>query len=116
MRSRSVRALVVCALLSIVSSFPSADSTTQTLPFSQDWSNTGLITTDDSWAGVPGIIGYRGDALTGGTGVDPQTVVTEGVPVIDVIANQTTPNTHDWWCRRVPPGEPGRRAPGLWNR
>jgi hypothetical protein len=40
-----------------------ADGTAQTLPFSQNWSNTGLITTSDDWSGVPGIIGYRGDGL-----------------------------------------------------
>ena len=99
MRSRSARALVVCALLSLVSSFPSADTTTQTLPFSQDWSNTGLITTDDSWAGVPGVIGYRGDGLTGGTAVDPQTVVAEG----------------HRRRRRIPPRESSRRAPRVGN-
>src|SRR5262245_61622726 len=46
----------------------SADLSPQTLPFSQDWTNTGLITTDGNWAGVPGIIGYRGDDLTTATG------------------------------------------------
>src|SRR5262245_25991213 len=44
-----------------------ADSTPQTLPFSQDWSNTTMITVNDNWTGVPGIIGYRGDGLTGAT-------------------------------------------------
>ena len=69
-----------------------ANNTAQTLPFSQDWTNTGLITTDDDWSGVPGIIGYRGDGLTGATGVNPQTVVAEST-VVDVNANQTSPNT-----------------------
>ncbi|HLO14966.1 MAG TPA: hypothetical protein VK206_09055, partial [Anaerolineales bacterium] len=70
-----------------------ADNTVQSLPFSQNWSNTGLITTSDDWSGVPGIIGYRGDGLTSTTGVDPQTVVADGTGVIDVNANQTNPNT-----------------------
>src|SRR5574343_57852 len=69
-----------------------ADATYQTLPFSQNWSNTGLITVDDNWSGVPGIIGFRGDSLTGSTGTDPQTILAaEGT--IDVNANQTAPNT-----------------------
>ncbi len=71
-----------------------ADTTPQTLPFSQNWTNTGLITTDDNWSGAPGIIGYRGDALTGGTGVDPQTVVADGSATpVDVNANRNDPNT-----------------------
>ncbi len=60
--------------------------------FTQDWSNTGLITTNDDWSGVPSIIGYRGDGLTGGTGTDPQTILAEST-VINVIANQTAPNS-----------------------
>src|SRR5262245_9901298 len=55
-----------------------ADTNPQSLPFSQNWSNTGLITTDDNWTGVPGIVGYRGDALTSSTGTDPQTILADG--------------------------------------
>ncbi len=69
-----------------------ADNTAQTLPFSQDWTNTGLITVSDDWSGVPGIIAYRGDGLTATTAVDPQTVVAES-SVIDVNANQLNPST-----------------------
>jgi predicted extracellular nuclease len=70
-----------------------ADNTAQSLPFSQNWSDNGLITANDNWSGVPGIIGYLGDdPSTTTAGVDPQTVL---VPFAtqDVIANQTTPNT-----------------------
>jgi hypothetical protein len=79
----------------LVGSLPAtADTTAQQLPFSQDWSNTGLITVSDDWAGVPGVIGYRGDAMVGGTGVDPQTITADGSATpIDVNANQTSPNT-----------------------
>jgi len=35
-----------------------ADNTAQFLPFSQNWVNTGLITTNDNWSGVPGIVGF----------------------------------------------------------
>jgi len=71
-----------------------ANNTYQSLPFSQDWSNTGLITVNDDWSGVPGVIGYRGDALTSVNDVDPQTVLGQESPlVVDVNANQTNPNT-----------------------
>ncbi|MBI4853875.1 MAG: VCBS repeat-containing protein, partial [Acidobacteria bacterium] len=68
------------------------NTTTQTLPFTQNWSNTGLITTDDNWNNVPGIVGYRGDDITNATAVDPQTLLGEGTITIDVIANQNNPN------------------------
>src|SRR4051812_25740239 len=61
--------------------------------FSQDWSNSGLITTNDDWSGVPSIVGYRGDGFTTATGVDPRTLTGDGTVVIDVNANQTNPNT-----------------------
>ena len=71
-----------------------ADSTYQTLPFSQDWTDTNLITTDDDWSNVPGILGYRGDGLTGSTGTDPQTILGDGSTTpIDVLADETNPNT-----------------------
>ncbi len=63
------------------------------LPFSQNWSNTGLISTDNNWSGVPGIVGYRGDGLAGATGVDPQTILQDGSATpVNVLANQTNPN------------------------
>ena len=62
--------------------------------FSQDWSNTGLIAASDDWSGVPSIVGFRGDGLAGGTGVDPRTITGSGTPVVDVNANQTNPNTY----------------------
>jgi uncharacterized protein len=72
----------------------SADTTAQAVPFAQDWSNTGLITTDDGWAGVPGVIGYRGDGLTAANDVDPQTVTADGSSTpVDVNANQLNPDT-----------------------
>lgn len=57
----------------------------------QDWSNTGLIGTSDNWDSVPSIVGFRGDALTGTTGTDARTI-TGTSTVVDVNANQTTPN------------------------
>ncbi len=61
--------------------------------FSQDWSNTALITASDNWSGVPYIIGFRGDDLTTATGTNASTILTTS-NVIDVNANQTNPNTN----------------------
>src|SRR6185503_11793115 len=91
-RAVTALALTIALLVVFVCFSVSADNTVQTLPFTQNWSNTGLITTDDNWSGVPGIVGFRGDGLTGGTAVDPQTVLAES-NVVDVNANQTNPNT-----------------------
>ncbi len=95
-RIRQLFLLTLSCLLFIglVSAHPiHADSIAQTLPFTQDWSNTGLITTNDDWSGVPGIEGYLGGGLTSSNDVDPQTVLIEDpLPTLDVIANQTNPN------------------------
>ncbi len=70
------------------------DATYQTLPFNQNWANTGLITEDDDWSGVLGIMGYDGNVSTDVTDVDPQTITVDGVTTqIDVYANRTEPNT-----------------------
>ncbi|MCX6873772.1 MAG: hypothetical protein NTW21_08185, partial [Verrucomicrobia bacterium] len=87
--------LLIGIALAGSSSFTRADATYHSLasgPFTQNWSNAGLITTDDNWSGVPGIVGYRGDDLTAVTGTDPRTVTAESM-VVDVNANQTAPNT-----------------------
>ena len=75
-----------------------ADTTPHVLSggtFSQNWSNAGLITANDNWSGVPSITGYLGDLFpsTSTTGVDPRTILTSN-GVVDVIANQTAPNTN----------------------
>ena len=71
-----------------------ADNAAQTVPFTQNWANIGLITVNDNWAAVPGVTGYRGDDLTTATGVDPQTILADGSATPqNVIANQTNPNT-----------------------
>ncbi|MBN8612369.1 MAG: hypothetical protein J0L92_17370 [Deltaproteobacteria bacterium] len=59
----------------------------------QDWTNLGLITANDSWSGVASIEGYRGDGGASGTGVNPTTVTADLSGVIDVNANQTNPDT-----------------------
>lgn len=74
------------------------NNTYQMLPFSQDWSDTGLITTNDDWSGVPGIVGYLGDYTTGSpTNVDPQTLLADySSTSVDVNANRNDPNTFTW--------------------
>ena len=68
--------------------------TAQPLPFSQDWSNTGLITADNVWTGVPGIVGYGGNDLSTVIGVDPQTILADGSATpLSILANKTDPGT-----------------------
>ncbi len=86
--------LLLAALAMTVIGRSHADNTAQTPPFAQDWSNTTLISANDDWSGVPGIIGFRGDGLTGGTGTDPQTILAADTSgVVDVNANQINPDT-----------------------
>jgi hypothetical protein len=89
------RFVLVSAGLVLASASAFADSTPQALPFTQDWTNTELITLSDNWSGVPGIEGYLGQDLTAATGVDPQTVTATSTTAndLDVVANQTAPNT-----------------------
>lgn len=79
-------ALLVVGAVSVAS----ADSVPQSLPFAQNWTNIGLITVNDDWSGVPGVVGYLGDiATTSLTGVNPTTLLGDSVGAVDVIANQT---------------------------
>ena len=87
------RPLALATLLSSAVLAAHADNAPQTLPYAQSWTDTALIATNDNWSGIPGVVGYRGDAITGGTGIDPQTLLGEGTVVVNVIANQTNPNT-----------------------
>lgn len=91
------RALYVALAIAAALTLPAfADTTPQTLPFAQNWTNVGMITVNDDWSGVPGIEGYLGDdASTTASpygGGDPQTVLTF-FGAIDAIANQANPNT-----------------------
>lgn len=87
--AKSLGRMSLCGMMGITS-VAVADTTPQTIPFSQDWTNIGLITANDNWSGVPGIIGYRGDAMVGGTAVNPQTVVADGSATpVNVLANLT---------------------------
>ena len=88
-----VRALIVVGVLLVFVLPAGANTSPQTLPFSQEWTNTGQITANDNWTGVAGIEGYLGQDLTTSTGTDPQTLLgTSSVANdLDVIANQTNP-------------------------
>jgi hypothetical protein len=86
---------VFCLLLTSITGFSQTYHNLSGGNFSQNWTNTGLITTNDSWTNVPSIIGYLGQDLTTATGTDPQTILTAASAVsndIDVIANQNNTN------------------------
>ncbi len=91
--SSSKRGSLFAALLLCVSLTAPvfANATPQTPPFTQNWSNIGLITANDDWAGVPGVEGFLGQDLTLVTGTDPQTLLTGASSVagdLSVLANQ----------------------------
>ena len=93
MRKIATLFLALAAIVALARS-AGADGTYQTLPFTQDWTNIGLINVSDDWSGVPGIIGFRGDNVTALIGVDPQTLTADVSPgPVDVNANQTNPVT-----------------------
>jgi methionine-rich copper-binding protein CopC len=89
----AVPLLIATFLVAILGALPvSANATPQPLPFSQDWSNTGLITADNNWNSVPGVVGFIGNNLTRTEGTDPQTILVGG-DMVGVLANQTNPGT-----------------------
>lgn len=91
---QAVRKLALAGL-SLGCALAHADNTYHVLAdgsFSQDWSNTSMITVNDDWSGVPSIMAYRGDGLATGTGADPRLVLAFGTSPINVIANETAPS------------------------
>ena len=97
-RELKTTALILAVILTIgagyLASFKvEANNTAQTPPFTQNWSTTTLITVDDDWSGVPGIVGFRGDDLNTTIGVDLQTVLGDGsMTPVDVNANRSDPD------------------------
>ena len=71
-----------------------ANTTPQTLPFTQDWSTTGtLLTTANDWSAVPGITGYQGaDAATTVAAIDPRSILIPDTTV-QVFVNSAPTNT-----------------------
>ena len=60
----------------------------------QNW-GTNQITGNDDWSGVPSIQGFLGDISAATTNdVDPRTLTGEALGAIDVISNQSNPNTN----------------------
>ncbi len=92
-----MRILAIASILAVAGA-ANADMTFHSLAggdFSQDWNNTGLITANDNWSGVLSITGYLGDTNAGSpTGVNPTTYLLPSLGAVDVIANQTNPNTN----------------------
>lgn len=93
-RHRRLRRIACAALLAIAwAGVAQADDVAQRLPFAQNWAGAALPGTADDWSRVPGITGFRGDALTATTAVDPQTVLGTGTPRVQVLVGQSAPNT-----------------------
>src|SRR6478735_10960871 len=99
-RKRLTGALALAVVASGFSLLPLAPAqadvsgTISAFPYSQPWSDGGLITANDNWSGVVGVQGYRGDDLTTATGTDPQTVLADGSTTpTNVIANGATSST-----------------------
>lgn len=71
-----------------------ADQSPQPLPFVQNWTDAAMIAADNDWSKVPGFVGFRGDKLISKPGGNPQSITADGsLTPVDVIANQSKPNT-----------------------
>ncbi|MBC8143076.1 MAG: hypothetical protein H7Y38_16750 [Armatimonadetes bacterium] len=89
--SQFFAAVAVCGVSVSVAHADTAYFNLATGSLLQDWSTATLITTNDNWSGVPSITGYLGDIDSGSiSDVDPRTLTTGALGVVDVIANQTT--------------------------
>ena len=95
---RFAKAFLICLVgLILGNSSLVADTVAHVLSsgsFSQNWTDTNLITANDNWSNVPSITGYLGDDASGTiTAVNPETILAPSATV-DVVANVTTPNTN----------------------
>ena len=82
--------LISCVLFTTPPAIASVSPVTP--PVLQSWSDTGLVSADDDWSRVPGVLGYRGDGMVGAPGVDPRGVVADGSGTpVDVTANRPDP-------------------------
>lgn len=72
-----------------------ANTAPQPLPLQLDWSDTGLITSNDDWSGVPWMMGFLGERLGSKTeGVNPQNILVDGTnTTVSLVPDQTDPNT-----------------------
>jgi uncharacterized protein len=63
-------------------------------PFIQKWTDTSLLAMPDNWTEVVSAAGYRGDLLTAGIGVNPQTILNDTPGNTgNLTPNETNPNT-----------------------
>ena len=70
----------------------SATDIPQVLPYDQDWTDTAMITANDDWSGVPGVVGYLGDVTPDlPATTDARTLLMPGSRTVDVIANLAAP-------------------------
>ncbi len=84
----TVFSLSVFYMSGISANVAEANNTPQTIPFAQNWS-TNIITTNDDWSGVNGIIGYLGDiTTTTQANIDARTII-QPFTTHDVVANLT---------------------------
>jgi hypothetical protein len=59
-------------------------------PFIQNWSSINTLPVNDYWGDVISVAGYRGDSLSAGVGVDPQTILNDTPGnVLNVTANRS---------------------------
>ncbi|MGH7725151.1 MAG: hypothetical protein ACREOU_06940 [Candidatus Eiseniibacteriota bacterium] len=87
-------ALFALAAIGTVAAPAMADGVYQSLPFSQNWSNIALVSADDDWSAVPGIIAYRGDDATTTTPpADAGLYTVDNSAPLDVNANRPDPLT-----------------------
>lgn len=90
-----VRAAVAGAtLLLLFAGAAAADPSPRPLPFAEDWTSTGLLFADDEWGAIRAVMGFRGDGLASGEGIDPRLVLVDGSTTpIDVTVDQRNPDT-----------------------
>jgi hypothetical protein len=88
------RILLGTLLAAFVEASPAgANAVYQTLPFFQNWSNTGLLTTTDNWNNVPGIIGYLGEnPIESTAGRLPRTLTADSASAPDLMPNLGDPS------------------------
>ncbi|MBK8069886.1 MAG: hypothetical protein IPK27_20400 [Rhodanobacteraceae bacterium] len=75
---------------------PLADATYYQLEggdFAQDWEDTGLISANNNWNGVPHLYGYANDRSGSTVDINPQTLTGYTTTSLNVTANSTNPAT-----------------------
>jgi len=84
--SKSIKLGLMVAGVIAAAGTAHADTTPQALPYAQNWTSAGLVTTSDNWSSAPGVVGYANDLSGTTTGVDPRTI-TAAQTTVQVFAN-----------------------------